>query len=267
MADPYSKLGAAAEEVQRRIADVLEARCVDPAQVEMRRRYLAELALSEGAVAVEFGSGTGHVTRDLIEVAGAAEALGLEPSPVMVQRARERHGDVPGLGFREGGAEETGLETDSVDLVVMHTLLCHAPASQALIAEAARIVKPGGQLAVLDGDYELSSVALSAHDPLQALISRMIEENVHDRWLPRKLGGFLTQAGFETTHSEIFGYSAASDPTYFLTVVDRGADTLLADGVLGEATAEALKAEARRRVEAGAFFGSMSYVCVIARKK
>ena len=119
---------------------------------------------------------------------------------------------------------------------------------------------------MLDGDYELSSVALSAHDPLQALISRMIEANVHDRWLPRRLGGLLTQAGFETRHSEIFGYSAATDPTYFLTVVDRGADTLIADGVLGNDAAEALKAEARRRVENGAFFGSMSYVCVIAMK-
>lgn len=266
MGDPYSDLGATAPDVQLRIADAMEARCVDPAQVEMRRRYLTELGLPSSAEAVEFGSGTGHVTRDIIEIAGAARALGIEPSSVMIQRARERHGDVPGLSFQEGNAEETGLEAASVDLVVMHTLLCHAPASQALIAEAQRVLRPGGQLAVLDGDYELSSVALSAHDPLQALISRLIEANVHDRWLPRKLGGLLAQVGFKTRRSEIFGYSAATDPAYFLTVVDRGADTLAADGVLGSAAAEALKAEARRRVEIGAFFGSMSYVCVIATK-
>ena len=55
--------------------------------MEIRRRYFANLHLPPGAKAVEFGCGTGHVTRDLIEVAGAAEAIGIEPSPVLI-RAR-----------------------------------------------------------------------------------------------------------------------------------------------------------------------------------
>ena len=100
-----------------------------------------------------FGCGTGHVTRDLIEVAGAAEAIGIEPSPVLIARAREQHSDVPGLKFQEGDAAITGIAARSIDLVVMHTLLCHAPAVEALLSEAARIIKPGGLIAVFDGDY------------------------------------------------------------------------------------------------------------------
>jgi arsenite methyltransferase len=244
--DPYANLREAPVEIQRRLANVVDTRAADPSQVEIRRRYLANLHLPLGAKAVEFGCGTGHVTRDLIEVAGAAEAIGIESSPVMITRAREQHSDVPGLKFQEGDAAITGMAARSIDLVVMHTLLCHAPAVEALLSEAARILKPGGLLVVFDGDYELSSVALSSHDPLQVLINRAVAALVHDRWVPRRLGKLLATADFQIRRKDIFGY-AATDPAYFFTVIDRGADLLV-------------------RSDENTFFGSMSYVCAIAAK-
>jgi hypothetical protein len=50
-----------------------------------------------------------------------------------------------------------------------------------------------------------------------------------------------------------------------LTIIDRGADILRASGQIGEEVSAALKAEARRRVEVGAFFGHIAYVSLIAR--
>lgn len=266
MADPYSDLNAAPADIQTRIADAMEARCTDPVQIDMRRRYLSRLALPDDAFAVEFGSGTGHVTRDLIEMAGAARALGIEPSEIMVTRAQDRHGGVGGLTFAVGDAADTGLSNDSADLVVMHTLLCHVTDLAGILDEAGRILRPGGLLAILDGDYDPSSVALSSHDPMQAVIDRMTAENVRNLWLPRRLPGILAERGYVIQSSEVFGYSAATDPTYMLTVLDRGADTLLADGVIGPDLAEAIRAESRRRVDQGSFFGSMNYICLIAAK-
>ena len=156
------------------------------------------------------------------------------------------------------------MAAGSIDLVVMHTLLCHAPAVEALLSEAARIIKPGGLIAVFDGDYELTSVALSSNDPLQVLANRWAAL-AHDRWVTRRFGKLLAAADFQIRRTDIFGYTA-TDPAYFLTVMDRGADLLVADGVLGQPAAEALKAEARRRLDEGIFFGSIPYVCVIAAK-
>ena len=51
-----------------------------------------------------------------------------------------------------------------------------------------------------------------------------------------------------------------------LTIVERGVDILRASGQIGEDTSAALKAEARRRVEVGEFFGYIAYVSLIARK-
>jgi hypothetical protein len=55
----------------------------------------------------------------------------------------------------------------------------------------------------------------------------------------------------------------AEDPGHMLTLVDRGADTLVAPGRLGSDAAGALKAEAPRRVAAGEFFGHIAYASLI----
>jgi hypothetical protein len=50
------------------------------------------------------------------------------------------------------------------------------------------------------------------------------------------------------------GVVQGDDPDYVLSIADRGADTLAADGRIGRELADALKAEARRRVAARSFF-------------
>ena len=51
-----------------------------------------------------------------------------------------------------------------------------------------------------------------------------------------------------------------------LTLVDRGADALLAEGRLTGAEADELKGEARARVAGGTFFGHIAYASAIARR-
>jgi hypothetical protein len=48
--------------------------------------------------------------------------------------------------------------------------------------------------------------------------------------------------------------------------VDRGADLLASLGQIAGETAAALKAEARRRLRAGKFFGHIAYVGLVARR-
>ncbi|HEX6015765.1 MAG TPA: hypothetical protein VFY87_28965 [Geminicoccaceae bacterium] len=51
-----------------------------------------------------------------------------------------------------------------------------------------------------------------------------------------------------------------------VSIADRGADTLVANGRIGRDLADALKAEARRRVEDGSFFGHIAYASLVAGK-
>ncbi len=169
--DPYADLGNASDEVQSRLLEAMIARAEDPKQVQMRRAYMAQLSLPSGASAVELGSGPGDVTRDIIEFAGASEALGIEPSPVMVEAARARHADVANLSFLVGDAKTTNLPDASVDLVVLHTLLIHCPGPEEVLAEAFRILRPGGYLTVFDEDPPSVTAAIADHDPSITAIS------------------------------------------------------------------------------------------------
>jgi hypothetical protein len=50
------------------------------------------------------------------------------------------------------------------------------------------------------------------------------------------------------------------------TIVDRGADALVAADDLGAEAATALKAEARRRAATGEFFGHIAYASLVSRR-
>ncbi len=264
--DPYADLGNASQEMQDRLVEAMIARAEDPKQIEMRRDYMARLSLPEGARGVELGSGPGDVTRDIVEVAGAAEALGIEPSPIMVEAAKARHADLKTLTFEVGDAKQTGLDDESMDLVVLHTLLIHCPGPEEVLAEAFRILRPGGCLTVFDEDPPSVTAAVGDHDPFRPVVDNLIRAYVHDRWLVRRTPALLAASGFEIQHRDGFLYLPATDSPYFLTIIDRGADTLVDDGVIGTALAAGIRDEARRRVSAQSFFGSIAFVSIIATK-
>ena len=184
----------------------------------------------------------------------------------MVEAARARHADLPALTFEVGDAKATGLPDASLDLVALHTLLIHCPGPEEALAEARRILKPGGLLTVFDEDPPSVTAAIHDHDPFGPVIDMLIEAYVHDRWIVRRTPRLLADNGFEVLARQGSLYLPEPGSPYFQTVVDRGAETLLAAGVIGETLADGFKAEARRRAEQAQGWGAISFVAVIARK-
>ena len=60
------------------------------------------------------------------------------------------------------------------------------------------------------------------------------------------------------------GVIQVEDPDYLLSVSDRGADALGLTSGIGADLAQALKAEARRRVQTHEFFGHNAYASLVA---
>jgi len=266
MPDVYASIESADEAVQERLAEVLELRAADAGQQSMLDEYLADLPLPDGARVLEVGCGTGAVARTLAVRPGVGEVVGLDPSPVFVQRAREIAAGVANLSYVVGGGTALAFDDGAFDAVIFHTVLSHIPDVSTALAEAARVTAPGGALAAFDGDYATATVAAGDHDPLQACVDAAMEALVHDRFLVRRLGVLVRAAGWEVVRLRSHGYVENDDPGYMLTLVDRGADTLVSAGRLGSDAAEALKGEARRRVVAGEFFGHIAYASLIGRR-
>lgn len=265
MPDIYEHIAQVDRATQELLGEILEVRAADPQQRAMLEAYLADVTLPQAAEVLEVGSGTGAVTRYLAGLPIVARATGIDPSPVLVERARALGGPSH-LSFCEGDARSLPFPDGTLDLVVFHTVLCHIPEPGTALAEAFRVLRPGGRIAAFDGDYATATVASSEDDPLTMCIDAAIETLVHDRWLVRRLRRLVADAGFDAAPVRGFSFVATDDSPYLLSLIDRGADALVGDGHLDEDTAGSLKAEARRRIRDGVFFGHIAYGCVIGTK-
>jgi ubiquinone/menaquinone biosynthesis C-methylase UbiE len=265
--DVYATITEADQAVVEGLVDILELRASDPQQREMREAYFSDIAFPPGARVVEVGCGPGPVARALAAHPGVATVVGIDPSTIFLAKGRELARDVPNLSFVEGDGRSLPLDDNSVDVVVFHTTLCHVPGPELALAEAFRVLGDGGILAVFDGDYATTTCACGDFDPLQACAEACIDYLVHDRWLVRRLPKLVRDTGFELMGFRSHSYTEApSSGGYMFAIVDRGADALLATGRIGFDAANALKAEARRRSDAGEFFGHIAYGSLVAQK-
>ena len=266
MPDLYATISDVDSDVQERLADVLEARAADLRQREMLKSYLSEIDFPNDARVLEVGCGTGAVTRTLAQWPGVFEAVGVDPSPIFIAKAKELGKGISNIAFEEADGRSLPFEAGSFDVVVIHTTMCHVPGPEGLVTEAHRILRPDGWLAVFDGDYATATVATGDFDPLEACIDAFRDGFVHDQWLVRRLPMLIHSGGFEVMSMRSHGYVEAPEGAYLLTWVDRGADVLLQAGRIGENEAAALKSEARRRSENKQWFGHIAYASILARK-
>jgi SAM-dependent methyltransferase len=218
-----------------------------------------------GARVIDIGCGTGVLTRALARWPGIGEVVGVDPAPSLLARARSIAANLPNVSFQQADGRALPFERETFDVAVFDSTLSHVPEPERALAEAYRVLRPRGWLATFDGDYSTMSVALGDHDPLQACADATMAHSVNDRWLMRRLASLVRGCGLEIVRYRGHGFVETGDG-YMMTVIDRGADILCAAGQIGGETAAALKAEARRRVAGGAFFGHVAYFSVVARK-
>lgn len=267
MSDVYAAITEVAPEFQERLVDVLEMRASDPRQQAMWEAYLSGVNFPPAAQVLEIGCGTGAVSRVLAQWPGVGQVLGVDPSPVFIAKARALAQGIPNLSFKESDGRSLGLDGDTFDVVVVHQALSHVPQPEQLLAEAFRVLRRGGWLAVFDGDYATATVATGERDPLETCVHAFRTNFVHDPWIVRRLPQLIQAVGFEVRPMQSHGYVEAPEGAYMLTWVDRGADALLQAGHIGQETAEALKAEARQRSAAQAWFGHIAFASILGRKK
>ena len=197
MPDVYATIAEADEATQQRLAEILELRAADPQQQAMVDSYLSRIGFGPEAHVLEIGCGTGAVTRAVARRDGVAHAIGVDPSPVFVAKAAELAAGLTNVEFVVGDGRALHFDDGDFDTVVVHTTLCHVPQPESLLGEAMRVLRPGGTLAICDGDYATITVAVGDFDPLQACIEAVKAAFINDVWLVRRLPAMLRTAGFE----------------------------------------------------------------------
>jgi ubiquinone/menaquinone biosynthesis C-methylase UbiE len=109
---------------------------------ELIDRVVGELELGADATVLDLAAGTGKLTRSLVP--RFARVIAVEPDDAMRGMLEEV---VPGAEALAGRAEAIPVEADSVDAVFTAEAF-HWFASRRTVAEIARVLRPGGGLAI-----------------------------------------------------------------------------------------------------------------------
>ncbi|NUO61210.1 MAG: methyltransferase domain-containing protein [Hamadaea sp.] len=156
------------------------------------REWLGERA---GGRVLEVAIGTG---RNLPHYRPGVTVTGIELSPAMLAYARRRAADL-GLAadLREGDAERLPFDDASFDTVVCAFSLCTIPRPPAAIAEMRRVLRPGGDLLLVDHIGSTWPPIRAGQWLLERLTIRAAGEHFTRRQLP-----LVRAAGFEVVEAE-----------------------------------------------------------------
>jgi arsenite methyltransferase len=168
--------------------------------VEQRRAFLRALELRPGERVLDIGSGPGFLAAEMADVVGPGLVHGVDPSQSMLEIAR-RH--TQAAEFHEGTATELEFGDASFEVAVSTQVYEYVKDIAAALAEARRVLVPGGRLLVLDTDWD-SIVFRSSDDERMARVLRAWDEHLVHPHLPRYLPQLLAEAGFGLERCEVF---------------------------------------------------------------
>ena len=202
-------------------------------------------ALAPGEIVLDLGSGGGiDVLLSARRVGSTGKAYGVDMTDEMLDLARENQqkAGVPNVEFLKGELERIPLPEGSVDVIISNCVINLAVDKDRALAEAFRVLRPGGRLAVSD---------VVVRGPVPAEIRRGVE-----LWLGCVAGALdeseyrakLARVGFEAIELEPTRVYRLEDARERLAAAGLDADAIVrqVDGKVMSAFVRARKPAAAR---------------------
>lgn len=234
--------GAYPIEVTR--ADELERlRLQDEAWRQETAHLLDAIGVAPGWHCLDLGCGPQGLTHQLSQRVGPSGSVtGLDYAQDFCTIARA-HAPA-NVEIVQGDAYATGLPAASFDLVHMRFLASTAGEPERLVAEAKRLLKPGGVLAAQEADGRSlhCSPPLASWDALIAALTQIFPSGMSEDPVSHQLFRLLRQSGFQDVHYRpcIKGASSGEPwADYFPSTSEAVRDVYIAQGIF---TADAFDA-------------------------
>jgi ubiquinone/menaquinone biosynthesis C-methylase UbiE len=217
----------------------LDAAEAMPAAVRLRERSYQLLRLPPGATVVDAGCGTARAVAELAE--HAARAIGVDLDPAMLAAARRRF---PGIDVRAadvaelplGDAQVHGYRADKV----YHVL----PDPRAALAEARRVLVPGGRIALLGQDWDTLVIDSDQPELTRRIVHARADTVPHPR-IARAYRNLLLDAGFGDVDIEIHTM-VFTGPTMLPMLTGHAAAARQAGAITGDEAGDWISEQTRR---------------------
>jgi len=107
-------------------------------------------SVRSGERVLDLACGTGAFERRAVDAVPDAEFVGIDISPAMVERARDKLEGESGVRFEQADAHDLPFEEDSFDAVVCANTFHYFSHPRQVLTEARRVLRPDGRLVLLD---------------------------------------------------------------------------------------------------------------------
>jgi demethylmenaquinone methyltransferase/2-methoxy-6-polyprenyl-1,4-benzoquinol methylase len=182
-----------------------------------KRAAVAALALAPGAVVIDLACGTGDLADDVARAGG--RVVGVDLSAGMLREARRR---VPSARLVRADGAALPFPDASVDGITCGFALRNFVDLGAVLVEMARVLRPGGRVALVEVDRPANALVRHAHGLYFERLVPLVGGLLSDRWayayLPSSvaylpdataLRGLLASAGFGAIAKRRFMAGAA----------------------------------------------------------
>jgi ubiquinone/menaquinone biosynthesis C-methylase UbiE len=168
-----------------------------PAAARLRARGYELLRLPPGATVVDVGCGTARAVAELAE--HAAHAIGVDLDPAMLAAAHRRSPDIDvrladATELPLGDGQAHGYRADKV----YHVL----PDPHAALAEARRVLVPGGRITLLGQDWDTLVIDSDQPELTRRIVHARADTLPHPR-IARAYRNLLLDAGFHDVDIEV----------------------------------------------------------------
>lgn len=230
-----------------------------PQIVDQRRRFRAAVAARPGEAGLDVGCGAGHLACELArEVAPGGRIVAIDKSPQSVEASRARAAKenlTAAVDVQVGDATALEFSEETFDFVVAVQVYSFVPNVAQAIREAARVLRKGGRLLVLESDWDMC--IWKSKDPLftRRIIAARAETQFAHAYLPRDLHKLFRAAGLILVDVRTLSIiETRYDPSsYGASVIGITRDSALKSGVPASDVA-AWEEDLRSRTAEGEWF-------------
>ncbi len=268
--DPHRFVNELEQPAIERLIARLESRAKDKVFTGLFDRYAGELIPGAGGKVLEVGCGTGATLRALVRrVEFSGNAVGVDQSKDFIDAARKFVSGEPfadRVAFDVGDAHHLDFPDGTFDIVFAHTLISHVTDPLSVLREMIRVLRPGGKLAIFDGDYASMTYALPDHDLGQRLDAALVRASFNNPRIMRDLPRMMPEFGLKLEAAWGEAVVEIGKGSYFKSFVETYAPYIVKAGFFPNDVVEPWLAAQLKAIEDGTFFASCTYYTYIARR-
>jgi arsenite methyltransferase len=237
---------------------------------EQRAKTRAALALSPGEHGLEVGCGIGFLACEMAgEVGSAGHIVGLDNSPDMIAAAQDRaqrEGLSARLEFVVGDAARFGFRSATFDFLVAVQVYLYVADIERALAEAARVLRPGGRLIIVDTDWDSCVWFTCDRDRHRRVLAARLRELAQPH-LPPLLPGLLRQAGLNLLRVEVHPIlNLRYERDSFSAGLIEATPKIVTNFGIEPAEAEAWANDLKSRISENDYFFSLNRYLFLARR-